>query len=142
MDRTQGLTRGADAYLAEPIEPEELVATAHAVLRYYQARQRAELLADRLSALADATVSMHAAPNFVRLLEAAAAGAAQIFKSPAAVIAETFEGDCLAGVAPAPGAKSSVVPWGVEDTGVPIAPRSGSTTRASGTWSTGRPATR
>ncbi|SCL16892.1 Response regulator receiver domain-containing protein [Micromonospora rhizosphaerae] len=120
VDRTQGLTRGADAYLAEPIEPEELVATAHAVLRYYQARQRAELLADRLSALADATVSMHAAPNFVRLLEAAAAGAAQIFKSPAAVIAETFEGDCLAGVAPAPGAKSSVVPWGVEDTGVPI----------------------
>ena len=64
VDRAQGLTRGADAYLAEPIEPEELVATAKAVLRYYQARQRAELLAERLAALADTTVAMHSAPNF------------------------------------------------------------------------------
>ena len=68
VDRTQGLTRGADAYLAEPIEPEELVATAHAVLRYYQARQRAELLAERLPGLADTTVAVHAASTFTRLL--------------------------------------------------------------------------
>lgn len=120
VDRAQGLTRGADAYLAEPIEPEELVATAHAVLRYYRARQRAELLAERLAALADATVSMHAAPNFVRLLEAAAAGAARIFKSPAVVVAETFEGDCLAGVVAGPGDEPSVVPWRVEESGLPI----------------------
>ncbi|MCI4063702.1 SpoIIE family protein phosphatase [Micromonospora sp. R77] len=120
VDRTQGLTRGADAYLAEPIEPEELVATAHAVLRYYQARQRAEQLAERLAALADATVQMHAAPNFVRLLEAAAVGAAQIFKSPAAVVAETFDGDCLAGVTAGPDAEPSVIPWVVDDSGVPI----------------------
>ncbi|WP_200208831.1 SpoIIE family protein phosphatase [Micromonospora coerulea] len=120
VDRAQGLTRGADAYLAEPIEPEELVATAHAVLRYYQARQRAELLAERLAALADATVQMHAASNFVRLLQAAAAGAAQIFKSPAAVVAETFDGDCLAGVVAGPDAEPEVVPWAVDDTGVPI----------------------
>ncbi|MFU8872243.1 SpoIIE family protein phosphatase [Micromonospora sp. SL4-19] len=120
VDRAQGLTRGADAYLAEPIEPEELVATAHAVLRYYQARQRAELLAERLAALADATVQMHAAPNFVRLLEAAVAGAARIFKSPAAVVAETFDGSCLAGVAAGPDEPPAVVPWTVDDTGVPI----------------------
>ena len=73
-DRAQGLTRGADAYLAEPIEPEELIATAQAVLRYYQARQRAELLAERLLGLADTTVAVHAAPTFARLLEAAADG--------------------------------------------------------------------
>ncbi|MEV0425175.1 SpoIIE family protein phosphatase [Micromonospora sp. NPDC050495] len=120
VDRAQGLTRGADAYLAEPIEPEELVATAHAVLRYYQARQRAEQLAERLAALADATVEMHAASNFVRLLEAASAGAARIFRSPAAVIAETFDGDCLAGVAAGPDAPAGVVPWTVDDAGVPI----------------------
>ncbi|MGC1210439.1 MAG: SpoIIE family protein phosphatase [Micromonospora sp.] len=119
VDRAQGLTRGADAYLAEPIEPEELVATTYAVLRYYQARQRAELLAERLAALADATVSMHAAPNFVRLLEAAAAGAARIFKSPAVVVAETFDGDCLAGVVAGPGAGPSVVPWLIEESGLP-----------------------
>ncbi|SCL63981.1 SpoIIE family protein phosphatase [Micromonospora chersina] len=123
VDRAQGLTRGADAYLAEPIEPEELVATAHAVLRYYQARQRAELLAERLTALADATVRMHAAPNFVRLLEAAAAGAARIFQSPAAVIAETFDGDCLAGVAAGPDSAPVIVPWTVDDTGLPIGTR-------------------
>ncbi|KKK06982.1 SpoIIE family protein phosphatase [Micromonospora sp. HK10] len=120
VDRAQGLTRGADAYLAEPIEPEELVATAHAVLRYYQARQRAEQLAERLAALADATLEMHAASNFARLLEVAAAGAARIFRSPAAVIAETFDGDCLAGVAAGPDAPAGVVPWVVDDTGVPI----------------------
>ncbi|MBQ1072516.1 SpoIIE family protein phosphatase [Micromonospora sp. C31] len=118
-DRAQGLTRGADAYLAEPIEPEELVATSHAVLRYYRARQRAELLAERLLGLADTTVAVHSAPNFARLLEAAAAGAAQIFKSPAAVIAETFDGDCLAGIVAGPGDPATVVPWIVDDTGVP-----------------------
>ncbi|MFY1705436.1 SpoIIE family protein phosphatase [Micromonospora sp. WMMA1923] len=125
VDRAQGLTRGADAYLAEPIEPEELVATAHAVLRYYQARQRAELLAERLTGLADTTVAVHAAPNFARLLEAAATGAAQIFKCPAAVVAETFDGDCIAGVSAGPDAGAEVVPWIVDDTGVPT----GSTVR-------------
>ncbi|MGC4790200.1 SpoIIE family protein phosphatase [Micromonospora sp. DT178] len=119
VDRAQGLTRGADAYLAEPIEPEELVATSHAVLRYYRARQRAELLAERLLGLADTTVAVHSAPNFARLLEAAAAGAAQIFKSPAAVVAETFEGDCLAGIADGPGGTPTIVPWIVDDAGVP-----------------------
>jgi CheY-like chemotaxis protein len=119
-DRAQGLTRGADAYLAEPIEPDELVATAQAVLRYYQARRRAELLAERLTALADATVQMHAAANFRRLLEAAAVGAAQIFKSPAVVIAETAEGECLAAPAAGPDATATVVPWTMDDTGVPI----------------------
>ncbi|GIJ08358.1 SpoIIE family protein phosphatase [Micromonospora andamanensis] len=118
-DRTQGLTRGADAYLAEPIEPDELVATAQSVLRYYQARRRAELLAERLTGLADTTVAVHAAPNFARLLEVAAAGAAEIFKSPAAVVAETFDGDCLAGVCAGPDAEARVVPWIVDDTGVP-----------------------
>ncbi|MFC0007920.1 SpoIIE family protein phosphatase [Micromonospora siamensis] len=125
-DRAQGLTRGADAYLAEPIEPEELIATAHAVLRYYQARQRAELLAERLTGLADTTVAVHAAPNFARLLEAAAVGAAQIFKGPAAVVAETFDGDCIAGVSAGPGDEGRIVPWVVDDTGVPT----GSTVRS------------
>ncbi|MCW3818856.1 serine/threonine-protein phosphatase [Micromonospora sp. DR5-3] len=90
------------------------------MLRYHEARQQAELLAERLVALADTTVQMHAAPNFGRLLAAAAAGAARIFKSPAAVIAETFDGDCLAGVAAAPDAAGVLVPWTIDDTGMPI----------------------
>ncbi|WP_434742479.1 SpoIIE family protein phosphatase [Micromonospora sp. SH-82] len=119
VDRARGLTRGADAYLAEPIEPEELVATAHAVLRYYQARQRAELLAERLTLLADTSVAVHAAPTFAQLLQAAAAGAARIFKCPVAVVAESSDGDCLAGISAGADAEVSVVPWIVDDTGVP-----------------------
>lgn len=32
-DRAQGLTRGADAYLTEPVEPDELLATVTSLLR-------------------------------------------------------------------------------------------------------------
>nr|MDT0661273.1 fused response regulator/phosphatase [Micromonospora sp. DSM 115978] len=119
-DRTQGLARGADAYLAEPIEPEELVATAQAVLRYYRARQRAELLAGRLARLADTTLAVNSAPNFAHMLEAAAAGASKIFRTPAAVVAETFDGDCLAGVSAGPDDNPAVREWTVDDTGVPV----------------------
>jgi DNA-binding response OmpR family regulator len=43
-DRAQGLNRGADAYLTEPIAPTELLATVTAALRYARARSRAERL--------------------------------------------------------------------------------------------------
>ncbi|MFC7549202.1 SpoIIE family protein phosphatase [Plantactinospora sp. GCM10030261] len=124
-DRAQGLTRGADAYLVEPIEPEELVATAQAVLRYYRARQRAELLADRLRMLADTTLAVTVASSFAQLLEVAAAGGVRIFKAPVAVIAETSDGECLAGVALGPDQPPEIRPWIVDDTGVPV----GSTVR-------------
>ena len=35
VDRTQGLERGADAYLVEPIDPDELLATIVSVQRYF-----------------------------------------------------------------------------------------------------------
>ncbi|MGI5211430.1 SpoIIE family protein phosphatase [Plantactinospora sp. CA-290183] len=123
VDRTQGLMRGADAYLVEPIEPEELVATAEAVLRYYRARRRAETLAERLIRLADTTLAVNAAPNFPRMLEAAAAGAATIFGAPAVVLAETYDGESLAGVCPGPGATPSVTPWRVPEEAVPVGSR-------------------
>ena len=52
-DRAHGLTQGADAYLIEPTEPAELLATVTAALRYYRARQRAERTASRLAALVE-----------------------------------------------------------------------------------------
>ncbi|ASW53165.1 SpoIIE family protein phosphatase [Plantactinospora sp. KBS50] len=124
-DRAQGLTRGADAYLAEPIEPEELIATAQAVLRYSRARQRAELLAHRLSLLAETTLAVAGAPSFARLLQAAASGGAKIFMGPVAVVAESADGDCVAAVAAGPDAVPELVTWVVDDTGVPV----GSTVR-------------
>ena len=53
---------GADSYLVEPIEPDELLATVHALLRMRNAEQEArrinrnleELLAERTHELAEA----------------------------------------------------------------------------------------
>ncbi|MEV4344913.1 SpoIIE family protein phosphatase [Actinoplanes sp. NPDC049596] len=96
VDRTQGLNRGADAYLVEPIEPDELIATVHAVLRYYSARRRAETLAARLVRLAEATLDINSAATLDGLLTAAAAGAVDIFGGPVVVVAETADGESRA----------------------------------------------
>jgi len=85
-DRAHGLTQGADAYLIEPSEPAELLATVTAALRYSRARQRAEMSASLLSALTSVTLDINAAPTFDGLARAAAAGAAQIFGAAAVVI--------------------------------------------------------
>ena len=115
-DRTQGLNRGADAYLVEPIEPDELIATAQAVLRYYRARQRAELLAARMVRLAETTLAINSAPTLPALLAAAAEGAYEIFGGPVAVVAETSEGESLA----AAGSPAQVRPWAVPEHAVAV----------------------
>lgn len=116
VDRTQGLNRGADAYLVEPIEPDELIATAHAVLRYYSARQRAESLAARMVRLAETTLAINSASTPAELLEAAAAGAYDIFGGPVVVLAETSEGESLAAL----GSPPSVRPWSLADRNVAV----------------------
>ena len=85
-DRAHGLTQGADAYLTEPTEPEELLATVTAALRYSRARQRAELTASRLMSLTSATLDINAAQTFNGIARAAAAGAARIFEAQAVLI--------------------------------------------------------
>jgi CheY-like chemotaxis protein len=118
VDRTQGLNRGADAYLVEPIEPDELIATAQAVLRYYRARQRAELLAARMVLLAETTLAVNSASTLEGLLRAAADGARGIFGGPVVVLAETSDGDSLAAVADDRPAR--VRPWVSRDHASPI----------------------
>jgi DNA-binding response OmpR family regulator len=85
-DRAYGLTQGADAYLVEPTEPEELLPTVTAALRYYRARQRAEITASRLTSLTSVTLNINKAQTFDGLARAAAAGAARIFEVPAVLI--------------------------------------------------------
>jgi DNA-binding response OmpR family regulator len=85
-DRAHGLTQGADAYLVDPVEPEELLATVAAALRYYRARKRAELTAALLTALTTATLDINAAQTFDGLARAAAAGAARVFNAVAILI--------------------------------------------------------
>ena len=91
-DRALGLTQGADAYLTEPTEPEELLAVVTAALRYYRARQRAERMASLLAALTRATLDINAAGTFDGLARAAAVGAARIFAAQAVVILEMPDG--------------------------------------------------
>ena len=91
-DRAHGLTQGADAYLAEPTEPAELLATVTAVLRYSRARQRAERTAAMLAALVGVTLRINAAETFDGLAAVAAAGAARIFAGPAVLILQMPDG--------------------------------------------------
>ena len=91
-DRALGLTQGADAYLTEPTEPEELLAVVMAALRYSRARQRAERTAALLAALTASTLDINAADTFDGLARAAAAGAARIFAAPAVVLLEMPDG--------------------------------------------------
>src|SRR5690242_10055350 len=103
-DRTEGLERGADAYLVEPIDPDELLATIASVLRYFRARRHAERLAKRLADLARLSIAMGAARCESDLLEVAARGAASIFDSPAVVVAIRVDGTRTAGISRGPSA--------------------------------------
>jgi CheY-like chemotaxis protein/anti-sigma regulatory factor (Ser/Thr protein kinase) len=111
VDRTQGLERGADAYLIEPIDPDELLATIASVLRYYQARLHAEKLAARLANLARISVAMGAAGTQQELLQVAGSGAATIFDSPAALIATRNDGVQYVALSTGPGQPVEVRPW-------------------------------
>ncbi len=91
-DRAHGLTQGADAYLTDPSEPEELLAVMVAVLRYYRARRRAEQTASMLAALTRATLAINAADTFDGLARAAAFGAARIFGVHAVLIHQMPDG--------------------------------------------------
>lgn len=82
-DRAHGLDRGADAYLTDPVEPAELIATVNSVLRYHRARTDAEELARKLAALSRATMAMNASLEIDTLVAAIAAGAAEISEGPA-----------------------------------------------------------
>jgi CheY-like chemotaxis protein len=91
-DRAHGLTQGADAYLIEPADPEELLATVAAALRYHRARLRAERMAGLLSLLTDVTLHINAAETFDGLALAAATGAARIFLTEVVLILEMPDG--------------------------------------------------
>jgi len=119
-DRTQGLSRGADAYLVEPIDPDELVATVQAALRYYRARMHAEQLAARLGKLARTAVGLNTATTLREIMRVAAAGAATIYDGPAVVYTETADGTPLCAATDGPGADVTMQVWRGQGFEVPV----------------------
>lgn len=102
-DRVDGLIRGADAYLTEPVDPAVLAATVTAVLRYYRARTMAVRLAERLTRLTTATLAINGATRFDGLVASMASGASAIFESPASALIAVADGAVLAAGTPGPG---------------------------------------
>ncbi|HEY4441316.1 MAG TPA: SpoIIE family protein phosphatase [Candidatus Elarobacter sp.] len=82
-DRSEGLRRGADGYLVEPIEREELIATVHALLRAARAQRTALRLSDRLRRLNEATFAVNEPVTIGQLVATIADQAAKLFGSPA-----------------------------------------------------------
>jgi signal transduction histidine kinase len=54
QDRTHGLEGGADGYLTKPVEPDEVVATIHSLLRIHRAEEAARAAARQWQATFDA----------------------------------------------------------------------------------------
>ena len=85
QDRIAGFARGAEAFLAEPIAQDELLATVNALLRYHDARRTAELRATRLERLHQATLLMNAASTVSELAQVASNGLLTLFGFPVGV---------------------------------------------------------
>jgi DNA-binding response OmpR family regulator len=86
-DRSAGLQRGADAYLVEPVEREELLATVVALLRYSTARRAAERLSSQLTTLHTGSVDMHGATTVGELTAVTARAAARLLERTVAIVA-------------------------------------------------------
>src|SRR5882757_2102371 len=110
--RAQGRYMGADAYLTEPLDPEELGATVRALARGRAERRAGERLVQQLSRLAAATLPLNAADSLSRLLEAVVTGAAEIFEEPTLAAAELGDGRAIRTICPAPGSPAITEPPG------------------------------
>ena len=93
-DRVAGLDVGADAYLVDPIDPEEMLSTVRALLRASGARRSAERQAARSGRLHRASVRLNVAANPARLADAAARAASEVLDTVAvaAVVGDDGQG--------------------------------------------------
>ncbi|MER5583195.1 fused response regulator/phosphatase [Streptomyces asoensis] len=107
-DHAEGLRRGADAYLDQPVDPGELLATVTATLRYARARQRAEKLARRLFALNKGTLDVYSAGDFHSFAAAATRGAADLLSCPASAVFLSPEAQAVHTMADGPRASSRI----------------------------------
>ena len=85
-DRSEGLLRGADAFLVEPVERTELIGIVTALSRRTEARRRVAMTTSRLRALAATTADVHAASTDVVLFTAVRSGASRLADAPATLL--------------------------------------------------------
>lgn len=109
-EHAEGLRRGADAYLNQPVDPDELLATVTAALRYARARRRAERLASRLAVLNRTTLDVYKAVGFHSFAAAATAGAAAVMGSAATTVFLTPQGQPVRCVLGAAGGSPQLLP--------------------------------
>ena len=114
-DKVAGLDQGADAYLVDPIEPDEMLSTVRALLRSSGARRHAEELVTRVSRLNLAAVRLNLAPTAARLSDATARAAAEVLETPAVVVMLDEHGRGLRATGGPVGASTGVVEAGVAD---------------------------
>ncbi|MFE6971545.1 SpoIIE family protein phosphatase [Isoptericola sp. NPDC057653] len=76
--RTAGLEGGADAYLPEPLDRDEFLATVSALCRSHAAQRGAGRTAQRLGALADALAPLHQARTQELVADLVARGARDV----------------------------------------------------------------
>lgn len=99
VDKVTALDEGADAYLVDPIEPDEMISTVRTLLRSSSARRDAELLATRLARLSRAAVRLNVAASVPRLVEATARAANEVLDAPAVAVHLDEQGDAWSATA-------------------------------------------
>ncbi|MFD9719331.1 SpoIIE family protein phosphatase [Streptomyces sp. NPDC059076] len=109
-DHARGLQGGADAYLNQPIDRDELLATLTATLRYTRAWQRAERLANRLRTLNHTTLDVYKAVGFHSFAAAATTGAAELLSCPATLVFLTPQNQVVHSMAEGPEATCRLLP--------------------------------
>lgn len=91
-DRSQGLRRGAEGYLVEPVEREELLATVEALLRASISHQTSIRLARKLRTLNEATLAVNE-PQTLEALVATIAHQAFLLFGETAIAAVSVDGE-------------------------------------------------
>jgi DNA-binding response OmpR family regulator len=85
-DRSEGLLRGADAFLVEPLDQRVLLATITALIRRAEMRKRARVTAERLRELNRVTADVHAASSDRQLFTAVTEGASRLAGTDAVLV--------------------------------------------------------
>jgi serine phosphatase RsbU (regulator of sigma subunit)/CheY-like chemotaxis protein len=93
--RTTGLEHGADAYLVEPLDRGEFLATVGMLCRRREEQRGAGRTTRRLQRLAAALVPLHEARTYDGVVEAAAEGACEVLGQPVIAMVAVGPGHVL-----------------------------------------------